>query len=53
MDKLEEIIKVLERERKCYEDLYERACTSEEENYYGGRVDALEWAIWVIDLMRY
>lgn len=52
MDKLDEIIKIFESERKYYEDLYERAYTSEEENYYGGNVNALEWAIRVIGLRR-
>lgn len=52
MDKLDEITKIFESERKYYEDLYERAYTSEEENYYSGNVNALEWAIRVIDLRR-
>ena len=52
IDKLDEIIKIFESERKYYEDLYERAYTSEEENYYGGNVNALEWAIRVINLRR-
>lgn len=52
MDKLDEIIKIFESERKYYADLCERAYTSEEVKYYIGKVDALEWAIRVIDLRK-
>ena len=52
MDKLNEISKILESEREYYKDLCERTYTSEEANYYIGKVDALEWAIRVIDLRK-